>query len=133
MADFAVDPERINVFPIDEAYLFKHYFERSDLFEALRDYYDDDAYRFEIPADAFDRVRERLADEYYDLVVVDDPEPYCVVKEQYTPHADILRNAVVSWERRGQRFFLLKDDLAVRQALEQGAERVAETPYALGI
>lgn len=133
MPEYEVDAERINVFRIDEEYLFKHYFERTDLFESLREYYNDETYRFEIPAAEFVGVQERLADDYYDLVVIDDPEPYCVVKEQYTKHAEILRTSVMNWERRGHLFFVMPDELAVERAIEQGARRLGETEFVLGI
>ena len=133
MPRFDVEAERINVFQIDDEYLFTHFFDRTDLFEEFRDYYNDDEYRFEVPADEFDEVRERLSAEYFDPVVVEDLEPYCVVKEKYTKHADILRNSVVHWERRGHLFFIMKDELAVREALEQDAERLDETDFVLGI
>lgn len=133
MPRFDADTERINVFAIDDEYLFSHYFDRTDLFEALREYYNDDAYRFEVPAEEFDGVRDLLAEAYFDLVVIDDPEPYCVVKEQYTEHAEILRNSVLTWDRRGYRFFIMTDELAVREALERGAERLADTDFVLGL
>ena len=41
-------------------------------FEGFRDYYNEEAYRFEIPAEEFDTVRDELADEYINLVVVGD-------------------------------------------------------------
>lgn len=128
-----VESERINVFPIDDRYLFKHYFERTDLFEAISEYYHGDEYRFEVPESAFADVQERLADEYYDLVVIDDPTPFCVVKEQYTPHAEILRNAVIHWDRREHLFFVMTDERAVKMAVEQGATRLDATDFVLGI
>lgn len=133
MPDFDVDRDRINVFPVGDAYVFTHYFDRTDLFEALREYYDGDAYRFEVPAAEFPRVEERLLEAYFEPVVVDDPETYCVVKEQYTEHADILRNAVVSWERRGHLFFLMEDELSVQNALDAGARRLDTTEFAFGL
>ena len=133
MPEFDVERERINVFRIDDDHLFVHFFDRTDLFEAFREYYNDDAYRFEIPEGEFDEVRGRLTAEYFNPVVIEDPEPYCVVKEKYTKHADILRNSVVNWERRGHRFFIMKDELAVKEALERGPQRLEETDFVLGI
>lgn len=133
MADFGVDPERITVFRLDDRYLFSHYFEREDIFDALEEYYSHERYRFEVPADELDEVRDRLEDEYYELRVVEDPEPYCVVTGKYEPHTDVLRNPVEHWERRGHRFFVLPDHLAVREAVERGATPVAETDMVLGI
>lgn len=133
MPQFDVGPERVNAFEIDDQYLFKQYFERTDLFDELREYYNDEEYRFEVPAGEFEAVQEFLREEYIELVVVDDLEPYCVVKDQYTEHADILRNAVVHWQRAGYNFFLMKDELSVKEALERGATPVADTDLAIGL
>jgi hypothetical protein len=133
MSTFDVDPERITVFRIDDEYLFSHYFEREDVFDSLREYYNEDEYRFEIPAEDFDTVSAQLEDEYYDPVVVEDLEPYCVVKEQYTEHAEILKQSVLNWERRSHLFFLMKDELAVKDAVERGATPIEETDLVLGI
>lgn len=133
MPTFDIDPEDITVFPIEDEYWFSHYFTRTDLFETLRDYYNEDAYRFEIPAEEFDEVREQLAGEYIDLVVAEDLEAYCVAIEQYTEYRDILRDSVAHWERQGQRFFLMKDVLSVREAVEHGATRRSETAFVVGL
>lgn len=133
MSSFDIDPERITVFEIDDEFLFAHYFTREDLFERLSDYYNSEVYRFEIPAAEFDAVKAELAEEYIELVVADEFEPYCVVKDKYTEHADILRNSVINWERDGHRFFLMKDDLSVKEAVEQGATPIEETDFVVGI
>lgn len=133
MPSFDVDPERITVFHVGDEYLFSYYFEREDVFEAVREYYVDDAYRFEVPATEFEDVRERLADYHYALDVVEDLEPYVVVTGKYDQYADILRQSVANWERRGHRFFLMQDELAVREAVEAGATPVAETEFVVGL
>ena len=133
MPTFDIKPEEITVFPIEAEYWFSHYFDRTDLFEALRDYYNEDAYRFEISAEEFDEVQEELAREYIDLVVAEELEPYCVVIEQYTEYGDILRGSVAHWERQGHRFFLMKDELSVREAVKYGATRLSETDFVVGL
>lgn len=133
MPTFDVDREEILVFEVDDEYLLSHYFDREDVFDALEEYYDHDGYRFEVPADEFEDIQEYLRSEYFDPVVVDDLEPYCVVKEQYTEHAAILRNSVLKWERDGQMFFLMKDENAVQLALERGATLIEETSYVVGL
>lgn len=133
MPAFDVDPERITVFHIDDEYLFSHYFTRLDLFEELSEYYNSDAYRFEIPAEEFERVKEQLVDEYIELTVAEEFEAYCVVKEQYTEHAEVLRDSVVNWERDGHRFFLMKDELSVNEAIERGATPITETDFVVGL
>ena len=52
--------EPIYVFEIDGKHLFSHYFHRSDIFSELSEYYNDDEYRFEVPAEDFPRVLEQL-------------------------------------------------------------------------
>ena len=133
MPEFDVTTERITVFHVGDEYLFTHYFDREDVFDELREYYDRSAYRFTVPDDEFGAVREFLETEYFEPVVVDDPEPYCVVKEKYTEHADILRNSVAHWERDDHLFFLMKDELSVREAVEHGATRIDETEFVVGL
>jgi hypothetical protein len=103
------------------------------VFEDLRDYYNEDAYRFEVPADEFENVRECLEDAYFDPVVVTDLEPYCVVINKHDEHAEILKQSVANWERSGNRFFLIKDELAVQEAVERGATRISETDFVVGL
>lgn len=133
MPSFDVDRERLNVFEIGDEYRFAEYFDRTDLFEDLSEYYVDDVYRFEIPAEEFPDVRERLEDAYYDPVVVSDLEAYCVVIEQYEKHAEILKLSVANWECSGHRFFLMRSEFAVEKALQRGATRIEETEFVVGL
>jgi hypothetical protein len=133
MPTFDIEPEEITVFPVEEEYWFSHYFDREDLFERLREYYNEDAYRFEIPAEEFGTVREELAGEYIDLVIAEDLESYYVVIEQYTEYRDILRDSVAHRKRQGHRFFLMKDELSVREAVEHGATPLSETDFVVGL
>lgn len=127
------DGRPILIFLAGEEYLFKEYIDQQALFDSLQPYYNGDEYRFEVPAAEFEAVSQQLREYGYDPRVVEDLEPYCVVKEQYTDHADILRNAIAHWQRRGHNFFLLEDELAVKAALEAGATMVAETDLAMGL
>ncbi len=133
MPAFDVEPEELVVFEVDNEYLFSQYFEQTDLFEDLSGYYNDTEYRFEIPADEFDAVRERLENAYYDPVIVTDLEPYCVVIDKYDEHAEILKQSVATWERQRKRFFLMKDDLAVKEAIGRGAEHISDTDFVVGL
>lgn len=128
MPTFDVDRDQINVFEVNNIYLFKQYFDNDDVFDQLKEYYNSDAYRFELPTDNdLNRAEQILEDYFYELNHVDDIEPYCVVKEKYSEHRDILRNAVVKYERGQHNIFLMKDQLSVDQALEQGAVPLEET------
>lgn len=133
MPEFDVDGEEILVFDVGGEYLFTHYFDGRDVFDDLSAYYDRENYRFEVPESAFDEVRERLAEAYFEPVVVEDLEPYCVVKEKYTKHADTLRDSVVHWERDETLFFLMKDAFAVEKAVQRGATPIEETDYVVGL
>jgi hypothetical protein len=130
---FDVDPTQLVVFKIDDEYLFSHYFDQQDVFDALQEYYNDNAYRFEVPAAEFDTVSNRLEDAYFEPAVVTELEPYCVVIDKYDEHAEILKNSVANWERGGKRFFLMKDDLAVKEAVERGATLISETDFVVGL
>lgn len=121
------------VFEVNDRYLFKQYLDAPELFDALRDFYVRDEYRFEVPADEFDAVAERLRDHGFEPTVVEDPEPFCVCIGQYEKHADILRESVANWTRREHRFFLMRSPFAVEQAVGQGATLVADTEFEAGI
>jgi hypothetical protein len=133
MPAFDADTEPIYVFELEDLYLFKFYFDRRDIFSELQEYYTDEDYRFEVPKAAFSEVQELPESNYYEPVTVDDPAGFAVVKEQYTEHAEILRNAVMHWTREGHHFFVMQDPLSVDQAVEQGATRLENTDFVLGI
>jgi hypothetical protein len=133
MVEFDVDPTPLYVFKIDDEYLFSEYFDHTDLFEQLVEYYDDDTYRFEVPAEEFDEVQSLLEEFYYDPVIVDEPAAFCVVKPIYAEHAMTLKQSVLSWERDQHRFFLMKSPLTVDDAVKRGATRLADTDYVLGL
>lgn len=123
----------ITAFHLGEEYVFANYFERDHLFDRVREHYDGEGYRFEVPEGAFADVRDLLEAEGYRVDVVEDPEPYCVVIEQYTEHADVLRASIAKWERRGHIFFLMRDGRALDEALDLGATPVADTEFEAGI
>lgn len=124
----------VYVFPLDRTYVFKHYFAPNDLFDVLSEHYDGDEYRFEVPERVWDDAAVALREYGYEPIVVDDTEEFVVVKEEYTKHAEILKNSVENWTRRGYNFFLMKDPLSVEQAVqEHGATPAAETDLAAGV
>jgi hypothetical protein len=133
MPSFDVDAQPVYIFALGDEYVFKQYFEQNDVFDALEEYYQSDEYRFEVPPEELDAVMETLEEYFFEPVVVEDVDEFCVVKEQYTEHAEILRNAVVKWQRRGYNFFLMKDPRSVDQALEHGATRIEETDLEVGL
>lgn len=133
MPTFDVDSRTILAFEIDGKYLFSQYFTDQELFGELADYYNSDQYCFEVPPEDLDNVQALLEDYYYELEIVTDLDPYCVVKEQYTEHAEILKQSVEHWTRNGHHFFLMQDAQSVDVAIEQGATPINETEFVLGI
>lgn len=121
----------IYLFPVDDAYLFRRYFARTDIFDALREYYDD--YRFAVPTGDYPEVRDLLEDNHYRPIIVEDIDAFAVLKEEYTDHAGILRKSVIHYNRDGYNFFVMQSPAAVEDAVERGATRLAETDKVLGI
>lgn len=119
--------ERINVFPIDGEFRFRHYVE-DDAFAELSRYYRRYDYRFQVPAERLDEVRSILDRYGYDPIVVEDAEPYTVVKRKYSNHPTVLFSASVL-HRSLDRFncFVLKDRESVETAVREGATPIAET------
>jgi uncharacterized protein YkuJ len=130
MPTFDADTTQINAFEVESAdlYIFSQYFDQDEVFAELREYYDSEHYRFEVPADEIGRVESFLDDFFFDLTRVppDAIDPYCVVKEKYTDHADILRNSVYHTSRGSTTVFVMQDQLSAEQAVEQGATPLAD-------
>ena len=128
MPSFDVDREQVNLFRVEDRYLFKQYFDQDKVFTALRDYYNQDDYRFEVPPDVVEEVKQVLRGHMFEPVVVDAPAQFCVVYPKYTDHPDVLfKTAVLQRSKRDKHLFLLKDQLSVEQAVNNGATRLADT------
>jgi len=131
MPTFDVDSTRINAFEVEDAgvYIFSQYFDEDEIFDELREWYNSEKYRFEVPVEEIDQVEALLEEYFYALQRIEPPaiEPFCVVKEKYTDHAGILRNSVYHTSQAGSTVFVMQDELSVEQALEQGATRLADS------
>jgi len=122
------DNEQVNVFEVDETYLFKQYFEGDAVFDRLRPFYNHSQYHFEVPPERFERLQSFLADHGYDLVVAGQTAKYAVVVEQYTAHPEgIFEDSVIQRTVDGYNCFLLTDQYAVAGAVAQGATRLRDT------
>jgi len=129
MAEFRrAGHERVNVFEVNEMNLFKHYFDSEDVFDRLKEYYDNRHYRFEVQPDEFEELRSFLAEHGYGLVVVDAVPEFVVVVEKYTDHPEnIFKKSVNQRAIDGYNGFLMTDQAAVKLAVQDGAIRLAET------
>lgn len=129
MAGSRSGDERVNVFEVDGTYLFSHYFEGEAVFAELKPYYDNQAYRFEVPPDEFEDLREFLRGYGYELRVVDDPDAFAVAVEQYTAHPEnIFKESVIQRSTGGYNCFLMTSQMAVAGACGEGAVRIGEAP-----
>lgn len=113
---------RVNVFPTGDRYRFREYFEEPGLFATLAPYYDDDAYRFDVPSDRFDTVARSLRSFDYEPVVIEDPNPFVVAHRRFRDHPKVLFRTSVERRRTDHyTLFLLKDRASVDRALDEGA------------
>ncbi len=131
MPTFDADTTAINAFKVEDAdlYVFSQYFDQEEIFEELREWYDSEEYRFEVPTDEMDRIESFLDEYFYEVtrVAPNDIEPFCVVKKKYTDHADILRNSVYHTSQGSSTVFVMQDRLSAEQAVEQGAAPLADS------
>ena len=98
------------------------------MFDRLKQYYNNQQYRFEVPPDEFEDLRSFLEKHGYGLVVVDVLEAFVVVVKKYRVHPDnIFKASVIQRTVDGYNCFLLTDQAAVEQAVQDGATRVTET------
>ena len=132
MAEFRrAGDERVNVFVVDDIHLFKHFFDDNEVFDRLKRYYNNHQYRFEVPVNEFEELREFLEEHGYGLVDVDVTEEFVVVVKKYTDHPDnIFKESVVQRTVNGYNCFLMTDQSAVENAVQQGAIRLTQTDLA---
>lgn len=133
MPTFDVDREEIIAFEVDGTYLFKQYFDQDEIFDALKSYYNKDRYRFEVPEDELDEVRQLLDEYFYDLRIEGDLTAYCVVKQKDSNYSDILKNSVLTKHRSDYVVFLIKDQLSVEQAIERDAIPLSKADIHAGL
>lgn len=123
---------RVNAFRLGDTYYFRHYFEGEAVFARLRRYYENEHYRFAVPARQFDGVRRFLREHGYAVREVAEHERYTVVVRKYSAHPEnIFKEAVDQRSRDGYNVFLLKDEAAVESAVAQGATRLRDADLTL--
>lgn len=118
---------RLNVFPRDDIYRFRTYFDEPGLFASLKPFYEEDEYRFEVPSDRFDTVADLLRSYEYEPVIIDDPTPFVVAFKRFSDHPRVLFKHAIE-RRRTDRYtlFLLDSRQAVRDAVEKGAIEITD-------
>ena len=124
---FDVVPKRnrVNVFKVGKLWLFKYFFDKRELFEALLDHYNKDLYRFEFKSTgARTNALKLLERNGFDYDLVENLQGYVVKLPKFAKYAQILKNSVATKETETDRLFLMKDLAAVEEAVGLGAKIV---------
>jgi len=109
-------------------FLFKQYFDGEEVFDRLKQYYNNQHYRFEVPPDDFETLRSFLIEHGYGLVVVDAIKEFVIVVKKYSAHPEnIFKQSVIQRSIDDYNCFLMTDQVAVEQAVSDKATRFTET------
>ncbi len=126
MPSFDITEKRpcINIFRLNKAYYFKHFFDDPELFRELEPYYEKASYRFKIAtAGARNKVMKFLDRKGFDPNIIEDAAPYTVEINKYQNYGELLKNSVESYPLRDKIVLVMKDMLWVEQALAMGAKK----------
>jgi hypothetical protein len=113
---------RINIFKLQGAYYFKHFFVDPELFRELELFYDKARYRFKMAtAGERNKVMKILDMKGYDPTIIEDPTPFTVEIGKYQRYGELLKNSVDNYPLREKLVFVMKDMACVEQALAMGS------------
>jgi hypothetical protein len=118
--------KRIVLFRVGKLWIFKHFFEDRETFEALLDHYNKDQYRFEFKSiGARNNALKILEQNGFDYDLIEDLTGYVVKLPKFSKYVPILKNSIATKETATERIFLMKDLAAVEEAVGLGA-KIAE-------
>ena len=126
MPSFDITEKRpcINIFKLNKAYYFKHFFDDPDLFRELEPYYEKASYRFKMAsAGARNKVMKLLDKKGFDPNIIEDAAPYTVEIGKYQNYGELLKNSVESYPLRDKIVLVMKDMVWVEQALGMGVKK----------
>ena len=117
--------KRITIFKLGNLWVFKQFFDNHELFNALRDYYIKDLFRFEFKSTgARNNALKLLERNGFDYDLVADLKGYMVQLPKSAKYAQVLKNSMAFKETANERLFLMKDLAAVEEAVGLGAKIV---------
>ena len=112
----------INIFKLNKAYYFKHFFDDSELFRELEPFYEQARYRFKMAtAGERNKVMKLLDKKGYDPTLIEDPAPFTIEISRYQKYGELLKNSVESYPMRDKIVLVMKDIAWVEQAVAMGA------------
>jgi hypothetical protein len=113
---------RIAIFKLGKLWIFKQFFDKREVFDALLDYYNKDQYRFEFKSTgARNNALKTLECNGFDYDLVESLLGCVVDSPQVAKYAQILKNSVAFKETANERIFLMKDLAAVEEVVGLGA------------
>ena len=119
---------RITIFKLGKLWVFKQFFDKREVFDALLDYYNKDQYRFEFKSiGARNNALKILERNGFDYDLVESLLGYVVDLPKSAKYAQILKNSVAFKETANERIFLMKDSAAVEEAASLGARMAEKT------
>ena len=114
---------KINFFKLGKLWVFKHFFDDKAIFKALAENYNEDKFRFEFKTfGARNQALKILERAGFDYELVEDLNFFVVKISRYSKYAPLLKNSITFMETADWRIFLMKDSVAVEEALRLGAE-----------
>jgi len=119
--------KRITIFKLGKLWVFKQFFDKKEVFDALLDYYNKDQYRVEFKSiGARNNALKLLERNGFDYDLVESLLGYVVQLPKSAKYAQVLKNSVAFKETANERLFLMKDLAAVEEAVGLGAKIVEE-------
>ena len=116
--------KRINVFKIGKLYVLKQFFNDKEIFKDLLDFYNSISYRFEmknvVERNKVMKYLEMKAG--FNVFIIEDSSDFMVKIGKDKKYAQIFKNSVDFRETKDARLFLMKDMVAVKEAISLGAE-----------
>ena len=120
--DIIENRPRINIFKLNKAYYFKHFFNDQELFRELEPYYEKANYRFKMTtAGARNKVMKLLDRKGFDPNIIENAAPFTVEIGKYQNYGELLKNSIESYPLRDKVVLVMKDTACVEQALVMGA------------
>jgi hypothetical protein len=120
--DITENRPRINIFKLNKAYYFKHFFDDPELFRELEPYYEKQHYRFKMAsAGARNKVMKLLDRKGFDPNIIEDAAPFTIEIGKYQNYGELLKNSVDNYLLRDKLVLVMKDIVWVEQAVAMGA------------
>jgi len=120
--DIIENRPRINIFKLNKAYYFKHFFNDQELFRELEPYYEKASYMFKMAtAGERNKVMKLLDRKGFDPNIIEDSAPFTVEIDKFQKYGELLKNSIESYPLRDKVVLVMKDIACVKQALEMGA------------